>query len=154
MKKPSSFEYTIYLRPNALKDGLSIAKKNSKQRLELCKLIYLPKDELIISQDSFTKSIKLINPRIRQVLWYTRLEDNKDRDVDLLISLDYDKDIDGPCVRIYYDFYISEKGYSELEICRFPLFLENDGLGNMARSYGWEWTDQGILRDEVLVQWR
>lgn len=154
MKKPSSFEYTIYLRPNTLKDGLSIAKKNSKQRLELCKLIYLPKDELIISQDSFTKSIKLINPRLRQVLWYTHLENDKDRDIDLLISLDYDKDIDGPCVRIYYDFYISEKGYSELEICRFPLFLENDKSGDMTRSYGWEWTDQGILRDEVLVQWR
>lgn len=154
MKKPSSFEYTIYLRPNALKDGLSIAKKNSKQMLELCKLIYLSKDELIISQDSFTKSIKLLNPRIRQVLWYTRLEDNKDRDVDLLISLDHDKDIDGPCVRIYYGFDIPEKGYSELEVCRFPLFLGSDGLGNMARSYGWEWTDQGILRDEVLVQWR
>lgn len=154
MKKPSSFEYTIYLRPNTLKDGLSIAKKNSKQMLELCKLIYLSNDELIISQDSFTKSIKLLNPRMRQVLWYTRLEDNKDRDVDLLISLDYDKDIDGPCVRIYYNFYISEKGYSELEICRFPLFLENDKSGDMTRSYGWEWTDQGILRDEILVQWR
>lgn len=154
MKKPSSFEYTIYLRPNTLKDGLSIAKKNSKQMLELCKLIYLSNDELIISQDSFTKSIKLLNPRMRQVLWYTRLEDNKDRDVDLLISLDYDKDIDGPCVRIYYNFYISEKGYSELEICRFPLFLENDKSGDMTRSYGWEWTDQGILRDEILVKWR
>lgn len=154
MKKPSSFEYTIYLRPNTLKDGLSIAKKNSKQMLELCKLIYLSNDELIISQDSFTKSIKLFNPRIRQVLWYTRLEDNKNRDVDLLISLDHDKDIDGPCVRIYYGFDIPEKGYSELEVCRFPLFLGNDRLGNMARSYGWEWTDRGILRDEVLVQWR
>lgn len=154
MKKPSSFEYTIYLRPNTLKDGLSIAKKNSKQMLELCKLIYLSNDELIISQDSFTKSIKLLNPRMWQILWYTRLEDNKDRDVDLLISLDYDKDIDGPCVRIYYNFYISEKGYSELEICRFPLFLENDKSGDMTRSYGWEWTDQGILRDEILVKWR
>lgn len=154
MKKPSSFEYTIYLRPNTLKDGLSIAKKNSKQMLELCKLIYLSNDELIISQDSFTKSIKLINPRIRQVLWHTHLENDKDRDIDLLISLDYDKDIDGPCVRIYYDFYISEKGYSELEICRFPLFLENDKSGDMTRSYGWEWTDQGILRDEILVKWR
>ena len=154
MKKPSSFEYTIYLRPNTLKDGLSIAKKNSKQMLELCKLIYLSNDELIISQDSFTKSIKLLNPRMWQILWYTRLEDNKDRDVDLLISLDYDKDIDGPCVRIYYNFYISEKGYSELEICCFPLFLENDKSGDMTRSYGWEWTDQGILRDEILVKWR
>lgn len=154
MKKPSSFEYTIYLRPNTLKDGLSIAKKNSKQMLELCKLIYLSNDELIISQDSFTKSIKLLNPRMWQILWYTRLEDNKDRDVDLLISLDYDKDIDGPCVRIYYNFYISEKGYSELEICRFPLFLENDKSGDMTRSYGWGWTDQGILRDEILVKWR
>lgn len=154
MKKPSSFEYTIYLRPNALKDGLSIAKKNSKQMLELCKLIYLPKDELIISQDSFTKSIKLHNPRIRQVLWYIRLENNKDRDIDLLISLDYDKNIDGPCVRVYYGFDNTDRSFSELEICRFPLYLDNDESGNMARSYGWEWTDQGILRDEILVQWR
>ena len=154
MKKPSSFEYTIYLRPNTLKDGLSIAKKNSKQMLELCKLIYLPKDELIISQDSFTKSIKLINPRIRQFLWHTRLENNKDGDIDLLISLDYDKSIDGPCVRIYYGFDNPDRSFSEQEICRFPLFLENDKSGDMARSYGWEWTDQGILRDEILVQWR
>lgn len=154
MKKPSSFEYTIYLRPNALKDGLSIAKKNSKQMLELCKLIYLPKDELIISQDSFTKSIKLHNPRIRQFLWHTRLENNKDGDIDLLISLDYDKSIDGPCVRIYYGFDNPDRSFSEQEICRFPLFLENDKSGDMARSYGWEWTDQGILRDEILVQWR
>lgn len=154
MKKPSSFEYTIYLRPNTLKDGLSIAKKNSKQMLELCKLIYLSNDELIISQDSFTKSIKLLNPRIRQVLWHTRLENNKDRDIDLLISLDYDKSIDGPCVRIYYGFDNPDRSFSEQEICRFPLFLENDKSGDMARSYGWEWIDQGILRDEILVQWR
>lgn len=154
MKKPSSFEYTIYLRPNVLKDGLSIAKKNSKQMLELCKLIYLPKDEMIISQDSFTKSIKLHNPGMRQFLWHTRLENNKDGDTDLLISLDYDKNIDGPCVRIYYGFDNPDRSFSEQEICRFPLFLENDKSGDMARSYGWEWTDQGILRDEILVQWR
>ena len=153
MKKPSSFEYTIYLRPNTLKDGLSIAKKNSKQMLELCKLIYLPKDELIISQDSFTKNIKLHNPRIRQVLWYIHLENNKDRDVDLLISLDYDKNIDDPCVRIYYGFDNLEESYSELEICRFPLFLET-ATKNYIAPYGWEWTGQGILRDEILVRWR
>ena len=153
MKKPSSFEYTIYLRPNALKDGLSIAKKNSKQMLELCKLIYLSKDELIISQDSFTKSIKLLNPRIRQVLWYTRLEDNKDRDVDLLISLDYDKNTDGPCVRIYYGFDIPEKGYSELEICRFPLFLEA-ATKDYCTLPGWQLNENGIYNDVVIIEWR
>lgn len=153
MKKPSSFEYTIYLRPNTLKDGLSIAKKNSKQRLELCKLIYLPKDELIIGQDSFTKSIKLINPRIRQVLWYTHLENDKDKDIDLLISLDYDKDIDGPCVRIYYGFDNLDEGYYELEICRFPLFLEGT-----TRDYrtlpGWQLNENGIFNDTVMIGWR
>lgn len=153
MKKPSSFEYTIYLRPNTLKDGLSIAKKNSKQRLELCKLIYLPKDELIISQDSFTKSIKLINPRLRQVLWYTHLENDKDRDIDLLISLDYDKDIDGPCVRIYYGFDILEKGYYELEICRFPLFLE-DTTRDYRTLPGWQLNENGIFNDTVVIGWR
>ena len=153
MKKPSSFEYTIYLRPNALKDGLSIAKKNSKQRLELCKLIYLPKDELIVSQDSFTKSIKLINPRIRQVLWYTHLENDKDRDIDLLISLDYDKDIDGPCVRIYYDFDNLDEGYYELEICRFPLFLE-DTTRDYRTLPGWQLNENGIFNDTVMIGWR
>lgn len=153
MKKPSSFEYTIYLRPNTLKDGLSIAKKNSKQRLELCKLIYLPKDELIISQDSFTKSIKLINPRIRQVLWYTHLENNKDRDIDLLISLDYDKDIDGPYVRIYYGFDNLDEGYSELEICRFPLFLE-DTTRDYRTLPGWQLNENRIFNDTVIIGWR
>lgn len=153
MKKPSSFEYTIYLRPNTLKDGLSIAKKNSKQRLELCKLIYLPKDELIISQDSFTKSIKLINPRIRQVLWHTHLENDKDRDIDLLISLDYDKDIDGPCVRIYYDFDNLDEGYYELEICRFPLFLE-DTTRDYRTLPGWQLNENGIFNDTVMIGWR
>lgn len=153
MKKPSSFEYTIYLRPNALKDGLSIAKKNSKQRLELCKLIYLPKDELIISQDSFTKSIKLINPRIRQVLWYTHLENDKDKDIDLLISLDYDKDIDGPCVRIYYGFDNLDEGYYELEICRFPLFLE-DTTRDYRTLPGWQLNENGIFNDTVMIGWR
>lgn len=153
MKKPSSFEYTIYLRPNALKDGLSIAKKNSKQRLELCKLIYLPKDELIISQDSFTKSIKLINPRIRQVLWHTHLENDKDRDIDLLISLDYNKDIDGPCVRIYYDFDNLDEGYYELEICRFPLFLE-DTTRDYRTLPGWQLNENGIFNDTVMIGWR
>lgn len=153
MKKPSSFEYTIYLRPNALKDGLSIAKKNSKQRLELCKLIYLPKDELIIGQDSFTKSIKLINPRIRQVLWHTHLENDKDRDIDLLISLDYDKDIDGPCVRIYYDFDNLDEGYYELEICRFPLFLE-DTTRDYRTLPGWQLNENGIFNDTVMIGWR
>lgn len=153
MKKPSSFEYTIYLRPNALKDGLSIAKKNSKQRLELCKLIYLPKDELIISQDSFTKSIKLINPRIRQVLWHTHLENDKDRDIDLLISLDYDKDIDGPCARIYYDFDNLDEGYYELEICRFPLFLE-DTTRDYRTLPGWQLNENGIFNDTVMIGWR
>lgn len=153
MKKPSSFEYTIYLRPNTLKDGLSIAKKNSKQRLELCKLIYLPKDELIISQDSFTKSIKLINPRIRQVLWYTHLENDKDRDIDLLISLDYDKDIDGPCVRIYYGFDNLDEGYYELEICRFPLFLE-DTTRDYRTLPGWQLNENGIFNDTVMIGWR
>ena len=153
MKKPSSFEYTIYLRPNTLKDGLSIAKKNSKQRLELCKLIYLPKDELIISQDSFTKSIKLINPRIRQVLWYTHLENNKDRDIDLLISLDYDKDIDGPCVRIYYGFDNLDEDYYELEICRFPLFLE-DTTRDYRTLPGWQLNENGIFNDTVMIGWR
>lgn len=153
MKKPSSFEYTIYLRPNTLKDGLSIAKKNSKQRLELCKLIYLPKDELIISQDSFTKSIKLINPRIRQVLWYTHLENDKDRDIDLLISLDYDKDIDGPCVRIYYGFDNLDEDYYELEICRFPLFLE-DTTRDYRTLPGWQLNENGIFNDTVMIGWR
>lgn len=153
MKKPSSFEYTIYLRPNALKDGLSIAKKNSKQRLELCKLIYLPKDELIISQDSFTKSIKLINPRIRQVLWHTHLENDKDRDIDLLISLYYDKDIDGPWVRIYYDFDNLDEGYYELEICRFPLFLE-DTTRDYRTLPGWQLNENGIFNDTVMIGWR
>lgn len=153
MKKPSSFEYTIYLRPNTLKDGLSIAKKNSKQRLELCKLIYLPKDELIISQDSFTKSIKLINPRIRQVLWYTHLENNKDRDIDLLISLDYDKDIDGPYVRIYYGFDNLDEGYYELEICRFPLFLE-DTTRDYRTLPGWQLNENRIFNDTVIIGWR
>ena len=153
MKKPSSFEYTIYLRPNALKDGLSIAKKNSKQRLELCKLIYLPKEELIISQDSFTKSIKLINPRIRQVLWHTHLENDKDRDIDLLISLDYDKDIDGPCVRIYYGFDNLDEGYYELEICRFPLFLE-DATRDCRTLPGWQLNENGIFNDTVIIGWR
>ena len=153
MKKPSSFEYTIYLRPNTLKDGLSIAKKNSKQRLELCKLIYLPKDELIISQDSFTKSIKLINPRIRQVLWYTHLENDKDRDIDLLISLDYDKDIDGPYVRIYYGFDNLDEGYYELEICRFPLFLE-DTTRDYRTLPGWQLNENGIFNDTVMIGWR
>lgn len=153
MKKPSSFEYTIYLRPNALKDGLSIAKKNSKQRLELCKLIYLPKDELVISQDSFTKSIKLINPRIRQVLWHTHLENDKDRDIDLLISLDHDKDIDGPCVRIYYDFDNLDEGYYELEICRFPLFLE-DTTRDYRTLPGWQLNENGIFNDTVMIGWR
>ena len=153
MKKPSSFEYTIYLRPNALKDGLSIAKKNSKQRLELCKLIYLPKEELIISQDSFTKSIKLINPRIRQVLWHTHHENDKDRDIDLLISLDYDKDIDGPCVRIYYGFDNLDEGYYELEICRFPLFLE-DTTRDYRTLPGWQLNENGIFNDTVIIGWR
>lgn len=153
MKKPSSFEYTIYLSPNALKDGLSIAKKNSKQRLELCKLIYLPKEELIISQDSFTKSIKLINPRIRQVLWHTHLENDKDRDIDLLISLDYNKSIDGPCVRIYYGFDNLDEGYYELEICRFPLFLE-DATRDYRTLPGWQLNENGIFNDTVIIGWR